>query len=68
MKGDWIGAGVAFMLALALVVSAYAGTVWVIQAQHDKTAYEQCVASVPGYLDAEEITYQEQECREGVHP
>jgi hypothetical protein len=35
------------------------------KALNERAAYEKCVADIPGYLDAQEILYQEQECHHG---
>lgn len=68
MRDDTFGSLVALTLAGLIALFAYAITVWAISVSADRNAYEQCVANVPGYLDAQEILYQERECKDGVAP
>jgi hypothetical protein len=65
VRDDIFGSLVALTLAGLIALFAYAITVWAISVSADRNAYEQCVANVPGYLDAQEILYQEQECHHG---
>lgn len=62
---DVVGIFVALFMAAAVAV----GFGLLIQKQAalraDRAAYEKCVADIPGYLDAQEILYQEQECNHG---
>lgn len=56
----------AFTSLIAVLTAT--GIVLIDRAVSRQQAYEDCVASVPGYLDADEIRYQEQECEMGWHP
>jgi hypothetical protein len=55
--------GVAFAGLIVLLATAL--TMWAITVTSERDAYEKCVASIPGYLDAQEILYAEQECDHG---
>lgn len=65
MRDDPFGTLVAITIALMTVLLAAAITMWAMDATAKRNAYEQCVATIPGYLDAQEILYQEQECHHG---
>jgi uncharacterized membrane protein len=62
---DVVGIVVALLMAAAVAV----GFTLLIQKQAElrtaRAAYEKCVADIPGYLDAQEILYTEQECHHG---
>jgi hypothetical protein len=65
MRDDTFGSLVALTLAGMIALFAYAITMWAMDATAKRNAYEQCVATIPGYLDAQEILYTEQECHHG---
>jgi hypothetical protein len=62
---DVVGIFVALFMAATVAV----GFTLLIQKQAQlraaRAAYEKCVADIPGYLDAQEILYTEQECDHG---
>jgi hypothetical protein len=62
---DVVGILVAMLMAATVAI----GFTLLIQKQAElraeRTAYEKCVADIPGYLDATEILYQESECHHG---
>jgi hypothetical protein len=62
---DVLGIVVALFMAATVAV----GFTLLIQKQAElraeRAAYQKCVADIPGYLDAQEILYQEQECDHG---
>jgi hypothetical protein len=68
VREDPFGTLVAITIALMAVLLATAITMWAMDATAKRNAYEQCVADIPGYLDAQEILYQERECKNGVAP
>jgi hypothetical protein len=52
-------------VALALMLAFIAAVIVLNSTTVTKRdLYEQCVAAIPGYLDATEILYQEQECHQ----
>lgn len=56
-------------VALFMAATVAFGLTLLIQKQAElraeRAAYEKCVADIPGYLDAQEILYTEQECHHG---
>lgn len=59
-----------FLVAFAgiIIVLAAIGFFLIDKQMSRQQAYEDCVSAIPGYLDAEEIRYQEQECKQGWRP
>jgi hypothetical protein len=62
---DPFGTLVAVVLAAMIALFAVALFMWMRSVNTERVAYEKCVADIPGYLDAQEILYQEQECNHG---
>ena len=60
---DPVGVIIATCMAGAIMAGAVTLTVVAVNAQAREDAYRECVASIPTYLDPQEIVYQEQECK-----
>lgn len=65
---DNFGIFVVALIAVALSVAAIILIGWNREVQSKRAAYEQCVASISQYIDAQETLYQQQECKNGVAP
>lgn len=55
-----------FLLIVVALASAFAVYAVGVHAEHRK--YQKCVEDIAPYLDAQEILYQEQDCKRGWHP
>ena len=62
-RTDIIGVVAAFTLGAFIVVVGSAVAILMYERSEGQQRYRECVASIPTYLDATEILYQEQECR-----
>jgi hypothetical protein len=63
MRDDKFGWFTVLTMVVMLISLAAVITVTERRAELSRIAYEQCVADIPGYLDAQEVLYQEQECK-----
>lgn len=64
MRDDPFGTFVAIVLVAMTILLIVALTNVIADATAERDAYSQCVADIPGYLDAQEILYMEQECKQ----
>jgi hypothetical protein len=65
-KTDRIGVFAVVWIVAFLAVTYVAVSSAVEQRSQERALYSECVRNIPMYLDAQEILYQEQECRGGI--
>lgn len=66
MRRELVGIIAAFCMTLSIIALYVLISSAVEQRSQDREWYSECVRTIPAYLDAQEILYQEQECKVGV--